>query len=162
MNVSIYWTCSRQDDIGLERYKIKDLFLQLLSPTCIIIMTVIQVQHFHKPFVVSIQMSHDTPRVTTKIALPEHTEEKKPHKKIYKIILEVLLATVLYIYVNVTRILKQHKSMIWNLLEFHWIKIVYISAFVSCVRDVSTSNALLLKLLMNNEIIDQQFVRRFQ
>ena len=39
-----------QKDIGLEIYKTKDLFLHLVNPTLIVIMTVLQLHYFHKKF----------------------------------------------------------------------------------------------------------------
>ncbi|XP_030554835.1 piezo-type mechanosensitive ion channel component isoform X6 [Drosophila novamexicana] len=44
-----------QADIGLKLYKTKDLFLHLVSPTIIVILTVIQVHYFHKRFIASLQ-----------------------------------------------------------------------------------------------------------
>ncbi|XP_015036591.2 piezo-type mechanosensitive ion channel component isoform X17 [Drosophila pseudoobscura] len=44
-----------QNDIGLKRYQTKDLFLHLVSPTIIVILTVIQVHYFHKRFIASLQ-----------------------------------------------------------------------------------------------------------
>ncbi|ALC38217.1 Piezo [Drosophila busckii] len=49
-----------QADIGLKRYKTKDLFLHLVSPTIIVILTVIQVHYFHKRFIASLQQQQPT------------------------------------------------------------------------------------------------------
>lgn len=40
----------RQHDIGLERYNAKQLFLHLVTPTCIVIITVIQLHYCHQKF----------------------------------------------------------------------------------------------------------------
>lgn len=40
----------RQKDIGLEKYKTRDLFLHLVNPTLVVIMTVMQLHYFHKKF----------------------------------------------------------------------------------------------------------------
>ncbi|XP_034101588.1 piezo-type mechanosensitive ion channel component isoform X3 [Drosophila albomicans] len=50
-----------QADIGLKLYKTKDLFLHLVSPTIIVILTVIQVHYFHKRFIASLQQQPTTP-----------------------------------------------------------------------------------------------------
>ncbi|EDW25357.1 GL26552 [Drosophila persimilis] len=49
-----------QNDIGLKRYQTKDLFLHLVSPTIIVILTVIQVHYFHKRFIASLQQQPAT------------------------------------------------------------------------------------------------------
>lgn len=41
---------SRQMDIGLEQFETKDLFLNLVYPTLVVIITVVQLQIFHKKY----------------------------------------------------------------------------------------------------------------
>lgn len=114
------------------------MFLQLLSPTCIIIMTVIQVQHFHRRLIVSIQSSNlGTSSEEEHVPPPPETPPKKIRKRIYKVIAEIIVNCIQFVYLATTKILKRNKSTLWNLLEYHWIKVVYISAFVSSVNDVS-------------------------
>lgn len=132
------WFHCRQDDIGFELYETKDLFLQLLPPTCIIIMTVIQVQHFHKRLIVSIQslrlrtFSKPAPKP------PEITQRvKRTRWNTIKGIGKSFWSCIIYPFQVLMPILGKNKAMLWNLLEFHWLKLVYISAFASCVRDVS-------------------------
>lgn len=40
----------RQKDIGLEIFETKQLFVRLVTPTFFVIITVIQLQYFHKEF----------------------------------------------------------------------------------------------------------------
>lgn len=40
----------RQQDMGLEKYETKDLFLHLVNPTLVVIITVVQLQIFHKKY----------------------------------------------------------------------------------------------------------------
>lgn len=42
--------CSRQRDIGFEQYETKSLFLHLFYPTLLVIITVVQLQIFHKKY----------------------------------------------------------------------------------------------------------------
>lgn len=102
-------------------------------------MTVIQVQHFHKRLIVSIQSSNLGTSIEEPITeLPSLvTSTKKSRKKIYKVVAEYIVSGIQIGFLSITKVLKKHKTMIWNLFEYHWIKIVYVSAFVSCVRDVS-------------------------
>lgn len=44
----------------MKLYKTKDLFLHLVSPTIIVILTVIQVHYFHKRFIASLQQQQPT------------------------------------------------------------------------------------------------------
>lgn len=39
-----------QKDIGLEKYQTKDLFLHLVNPTLVVIITVVQLQIFHTKY----------------------------------------------------------------------------------------------------------------
>lgn len=40
----------RQNDMGLERFDTKDLFVRLVTPTFFVIIAVIQLQYFHNEF----------------------------------------------------------------------------------------------------------------
>lgn len=105
-------------------------------------MTVIQVQHFHKRFVVSIQVTGELPPPAVKeiAQMESSSQEKKMPRKVIKDILNMIRNSVVYMYTSITNGMKRHKAMLWNFLEFHWIKIVYISAFISCVREVSKND----------------------
>ncbi|KAH8376905.1 hypothetical protein KR093_002071 [Drosophila rubida] len=65
-----------QADIGLKLYKTKDLFLHLVSPTIIVILTVIQVHYFHKRFIASLQQQ-PTAAVTTRTPIAGANAQRK-------------------------------------------------------------------------------------
>lgn len=46
-----------QQDIGLEKFQTKDLFLHLLNPTLVVIITVVQLQIFHKKYLEQLRFS---------------------------------------------------------------------------------------------------------
>lgn len=48
--------------MGLQRYKTKELFLHLFYPTILVIMTVIQMQIFHKKYIAAMTFATNNPR----------------------------------------------------------------------------------------------------
>lgn len=48
--ICIFVFIPRQEDIGLQRFETKDLFLNLVYPTLVVIITVVQLQIFHKKY----------------------------------------------------------------------------------------------------------------
>ncbi|XP_065355463.1 piezo-type mechanosensitive ion channel component [Calliphora vicina] len=132
-----------QTDIGLERYKTKDLFLHLVSPTIIVILTVIQVHYFHKRFIASMNQpteaverdSEEEPvrhksRTTSRVAESEGLEFVESAGNLIRLFLNRCR--------HKTEVFFKHfKGVIWRLLELHWIKVVYITAFVCAVSEVS-------------------------
>lgn len=48
--------------MGLQRYKTKELFLHLFYPTILVIMTVIQMQIFHKKYIAAMAFVTNNPR----------------------------------------------------------------------------------------------------
>ncbi|XP_023298569.2 piezo-type mechanosensitive ion channel component isoform X3 [Lucilia cuprina] len=131
-----------QTDIGLERYKTKDLFLHLVSPTIIVILTVIQVHYFHKRFIASMNQPTEVverdseervrhkSRTTSRVAESEGLEFVESAGNLIRLFLKRCR--------HKTEVFFKHfKGVIWRLLELHWIKVVYITAFVCAVSEVS-------------------------
>lgn len=46
----------RQTDIGLQKYETKSLFLRLFYPTFVVIITVVQLQMFHKKYLERLEL----------------------------------------------------------------------------------------------------------
>ncbi|XP_055921322.1 piezo-type mechanosensitive ion channel component isoform X4 [Eupeodes corollae] len=143
-----------QEDIGLKKYETKDLFLHLVSPTIIVILTVIQVHYFHKRFIAALQhqsleVSQERIRSTS-----NNQEMSEPieangadkakdstgismQKNRIQASIKVLILRFLSEFKSRTRnIAKNFKGVCWRFLELHLIKAVYISAFVCCVSEV--------------------------
>lgn len=52
----------RQRDIGLVKYEIKILFLRLFYPTLLVVITVVQLQMFHKKYLEHLELPSTNPR----------------------------------------------------------------------------------------------------
>ncbi|XP_073942032.1 piezo type mechanosensitive ion channel component isoform X3 [Choristoneura fumiferana] len=62
-----------QHDLGLEPYHPADLFVKLLTPTCFLIITIMQVHYFHKDF-----MALSNPRTRTNSVARDGNESSRP------------------------------------------------------------------------------------
>ncbi|KAH8271869.1 hypothetical protein KR044_008417 [Drosophila immigrans] len=152
-----------QADIGLKLYKTKDLFLHLVSPTIIVILTVIQVHYFHKRFIASLQQQ-PTAGTRTPIAHQKQTEtaalEAAPSKRrgsacsmrqrsteangpagatttdFETSVRDLVRISFRKIKNKSEYIFKRFKTVFWRFLELHIMKAVYIAAFVCSVSEV--------------------------
>ncbi|XP_030384823.1 piezo-type mechanosensitive ion channel component isoform X8 [Scaptodrosophila lebanonensis] len=150
-----------QTDIGLKRYQTKDLFLHLVSPTIIVILTVIQVHYFHKRFIASLQQQ---PGAQQKIAAPptettalepttttaSNTQGKRrgsggslrrsvggPEATDFETSVRDLVRISFRKIKNKSEyIFKNFKDVFWRFLELHIMKAVYIAGFVCSVSEV--------------------------
>ncbi|XP_032583381.1 piezo-type mechanosensitive ion channel component isoform X2 [Drosophila sechellia] len=161
-----YWSdylnvsATLQKDIGLKRYQTKDLFLHLVSPTIIVILTVIQVHYFHKRFIASLQQqplaggsAHQKPTETTALepapskrrgsagslrrsqgpsaeAAPGATTDFETSVR------DLVRISFRKIKNKSEYIFKNFKDVFWRFLELHIMKAVYIAAFVCSVSEV--------------------------
>nr|XP_016938796.1 piezo-type mechanosensitive ion channel component isoform X3 [Drosophila suzukii] len=149
-----------QKDIGLKRYQTKDLFLHLVSPTIIVILTVIQVHYFHKRFIASLQQqsvaggsAQQKPTETTALepapskrrgsagslrrsqgpsaeAAPGATTDFETSVR------DLVRISFRKIKNKSEYIFKNFKDVFWRFLELHIMKAVYIAAFVCSVSEV--------------------------
>ncbi|XP_016961872.1 piezo-type mechanosensitive ion channel component isoform X3 [Drosophila biarmipes] len=149
-----------QKDIGLKRYQTKDLFLHLVSPTIIVILTVIQVHYFHNRFIASLQQqsvaggsAQQKPTETTALepapskrrgsagslrrsqgpsaeAAPGATTDFETSVR------DLVRISFRKIKNKSEYIFKNFKDVFWRFLELHIMKAVYIAAFVCSVSEV--------------------------
>lgn len=56
MSSLIEWNIFRQKDIGLVKYETKALFLRLFYPTLLVVITVVQLQMFHKKYLERLEL----------------------------------------------------------------------------------------------------------
>ncbi|XP_033249407.1 piezo-type mechanosensitive ion channel component isoform X9 [Drosophila miranda] len=155
-----------QNDIGLKRYQTKDLFLHLVSPTIIVILTVIQVHYFHKRFIASLQQqpaagaagagasAQQKPTETTALeAAPSKRRgsagslrrsqgpsgEAAPGGATTDFetsVRDLVRISFRKIKNKSEYIFKNFKDVFWRFLELHIMKAVYIAAFVCSVSEV--------------------------
>uniref|UniRef100_A0A336MKE4 CSON001936 protein n=1 Tax=Culicoides sonorensis TaxID=179676 RepID=A0A336MKE4_CULSO len=145
-----------QHDIGLEKYETKQLFLHLLTPTLIVIITVIQLHYCHKKFLVISEIpTHASPETEREEGqesdsnsiyggIEEDEEEKilsrqasKRIRLIEKIKNRTLTRRDLQKALNLLwkRILYL-SEYVWVFLEIHFLKIIMVFAFYLAVNHV--------------------------
>ncbi|KAH8409601.1 hypothetical protein KR222_010130 [Zaprionus bogoriensis] len=150
-----------QADIGLKLYKTKDLFLHLVSPTIIVILTVIQVHYFHKRFIASLQQQpqpagatagqrynqaeasalESTTAAPTKRRGSASSARAAPAAAAGTTDFETSVRDLMRISFRKIKnkseyIFKRFKTVFWRFLELHIMKAVYIAAFVCSVSEV--------------------------
>nr|AFB77909.1 piezo [Drosophila melanogaster] len=161
-----YWSdylnvsATLQKDIGLKRYQTKDLFLHLVSPTIIVILTVIQVHYFHKRFIASLQQqplaggsAQQKPTETTALE-PAPSKRRGSAGSLRKSqgpsaeaapgattdfetsVRDLVRISFRKIKNKSEYIFKNFKDVFWRFLELHIMKAVYIAAFVCSVSEV--------------------------
>ncbi|XP_022214859.2 LOW QUALITY PROTEIN: piezo-type mechanosensitive ion channel component [Drosophila obscura] len=150
-----------QNDIGLKRYQTKDLFLHLVSPTIIVILTVIQVHYFHKRFIASLQQqpgaggsAQQKPTETTALEAA-HSKRRGSAGSLRRSqgpsgeaapggattdfetsVRDLVRISFRKIKNKSEYIFKNFKDVFWRFLELHIMKAVYIAAFVCSVSEV--------------------------
>lgn len=141
----------RQQDIGLEKYKVADLFLHLVGPTIIVIMTIIQLQYFHDKYIKMLEFTNqntDNSRATdtsrggaqdaTELDYDNvedptiRTNTDRPDKN-DKTIWVKLKATTR---AQAKQYILNAWEFTWLFLEIHLIKVVILTAFLICVDKV--------------------------
>ncbi|XP_017047863.2 piezo-type mechanosensitive ion channel component isoform X2 [Drosophila ficusphila] len=149
-----------QNDIGLKRYQTKDLFLHLVSPTIIVILTVIQVHYFHKRFIASLQQQPATGGSVQQKPTETTALEPAPSKRrgsaaslrrsqgpsaeaapgattdFETSVRDLVRISFRKIKNKSEYIFKNFKDVFWRFLELHIMKAVYIAAFICSVSEV--------------------------
>ncbi|KAH8334155.1 hypothetical protein KR059_007024 [Drosophila kikkawai] len=149
-----------QNDIGLKRYQTKDLFLHLVSPTIIVILTVIQVHYFHKRFIASLQQQPGSAqqRPTETTALEPSASASKRRGSAGSLrrsqgpsaeaapgaattdfetsVRDLVRISFRKIKNKSEYIFKNFKDVFWRFLELHIMKAVYLAAFICSVSEV--------------------------
>ncbi|XP_054741446.1 piezo-type mechanosensitive ion channel component isoform X2 [Anastrepha obliqua] len=137
-----------QNDIGLERYKTKDLFLHLVSPTLIVVLTVIQVHYFHRRFIESLQEREVTAESHEERDSQNQVDDRKESKSdgISNDATKLLVSSLKRLR-NITRhYFIVSKKLFWRFLELHIIKAVYVTAFVCAVSQVCVIHVIFVAL----------------
>lgn len=134
---------SRQTDIGLRRFRTKELFLHLLVPTLTIIFTAIQLHYFHRPFMKSVWQPNPTMQAS-------YTNDQKEYQ--YRNNKKANSFTRFFSIVN-KKIWTLHrhwfrptKHIIWRFLEVHMIKVVTLASFICAISEICCFNFFLVVL----------------
>ncbi|XP_063977086.1 piezo-type mechanosensitive ion channel component isoform X4 [Diachasmimorpha longicaudata] len=145
-----------QNDIGLETYETKDLFVRLLTPTFFVIITVLQMHYFHNDFLEATnidKISVDTvskrgslgrstsiaPAVSPLEVLLGENEERSTIYTLKQLKHMSKLERVA-LFRRVVEQLKNAYNYLWLFLEIHMQKIIYISLMLLCINDVCAIN----------------------
>ncbi|KAK0083674.1 hypothetical protein PV325_008424 [Microctonus aethiopoides] len=144
-----------QQDIGLEVYETKDLFVRLLTPTFFVIITVIQIHYFHHDFLEitnieritvgtvsqrgSLGRSSIIPQIATLDALLAEGEERSPRYTLRQLKQMSKLERAEF-YRRTFEELKNFYSNIWLFFEIHIQKIIFTSMMILCLNDVCAIN----------------------
>lgn len=146
---------NRQTDIGLERYETRILFLQLFYPTLLVIITVVQLQMFHKKYLELIESpSLNTRRESSVSGIqpsssvnygslePESPSEEQQKTKsqftrinvsdLKNLTTKQAIKKAVLFY-NRT---KWFFDTFWLIMELHFIKVILILAFLLGIHEV--------------------------
>lgn len=155
-SMDFFYNHCRQKDIGLERYETKILFLRLFYPTLLVVITVVQLQMFHKKYLEQLELpSLNTRRESSVSGIqpsssvnygslePESPSEEQQKTKSHYTRINVsdlknlttkqaIKKAVLFY--NRT---KWFFDIFWLFMELHFIKVILILAFLLGINEVS-------------------------
>lgn len=148
--MKVYLFCiiySRQKDIGLEKYKTKDLFLHLFNPTLIVVMTVLQVHYFHAKFLESLikQEVEEVIPNTREEAGEESKQDESPNDGLdkengdpqkYSLFRRISRRRFEQIVTTTRAAGKQILEYVWIFAELHLMKVIMVVAFWCCLANV--------------------------
>ncbi|XP_025986648.2 piezo-type mechanosensitive ion channel component isoform X3 [Solenopsis invicta] len=160
-NFPKYWEAigveqNLQMDIGLETYAIKDLFVRLLTPTCFVIITVLQIHYFHKDFLEVTNIDRlgpessfrcaslgHSPSLNIPVASPADitlTDDEKHTIYTLKQLKHMSKLERIALLRKLSKHLVNFYNYIWLFLEIHMQKIVFVSFVLLCINDVCAIN----------------------
>lgn len=157
-----YMYALRQNDIGLRRYRTKDLFLHLLIPTLTVIFTVVQLHYFHRRFMESVRQPKPTDqksqssRVRFSVATGNHQKMNIPRKQPWKSFFSGVHKRLRS---RLRRWFRPSKLVAWRFLEMHMIKAVILTTFTCAISEVCCFNLFLVILSLMSVGINR-FLRR--
>ncbi|XP_037913806.1 piezo-type mechanosensitive ion channel component isoform X2 [Hermetia illucens] len=136
-----------QKDIGLEKYKTKDLFLHLFNPTLIVVMTVLQVHYFHAKFLESLikQEVEEVLPNTREEAGEESKQDESPSDGLdkengdpqkYSLFRRISRRRIEQIVTTTRAAGKQILEYVWIFAELHLMKVIMVVAFWCCLANV--------------------------
>lgn len=156
---------SRQHDIGLVKYETKALFLHLFYPTLLVVITVVQLQMFHKKYLERLELpSLATRRESSTSGIQpsssvnygslepdspseEHQKTKSHYTRINVSDLKNLTTKQAIkravLFYNRT---KWFFDFFWLFMELHFIKVILLLAFLLGINEVSAVHIAIITL----------------
>ncbi|XP_037048036.1 piezo-type mechanosensitive ion channel component isoform X2 [Bradysia coprophila] len=162
-----------QTDIGLEKFKTKDLFLNLVYPTLVVIITVVQLQIFHKKYLESLdapmsqrntddqQSNNPTSSVNygnLEADTSDDTISKKKQKIGFKDLKGITRKQIAEFVTFLYEKAKEFLEFVWLFLEIHFTKVILFVAFALGIREVSILH-LLVVLLASIAVTSRTYVQ---
>ncbi|KAH8312575.1 hypothetical protein KR044_011541, partial [Drosophila immigrans] len=145
-----------QPDIGLRRYRTRELFLHLLVPTLTVIFTVVQLHYFHHRFMASVRNPGPS---GTRIRFegstgPRHKslQRSRSWKRFFFMSIRKFRGTYF-------RWFRSSKIIAWRFLEMHMIKAVILACFVCAIAEVCFFN-LIFVILSLLSVCSNRIMRR--
>lgn len=152
----------RQNDIGLRRYRTKDLFLHLLVPTLTVIFTVVQLHYFHRRFIESVRQpkpiddKKQSSRARLNVGNSQYQNTKALRKRSWK---SFLKDTYVELRAQIRRWFRPCKLIAWRFLEIHMIKAVVFITFICAISEICCFNLVLVVLALMSVGVNSFFRR---
>ncbi|XP_044597083.1 piezo-type mechanosensitive ion channel component isoform X3 [Cotesia glomerata] len=151
-----------QNDIGLEVYKTKDLFVRLLTPTFFVIITVIQIHYFHDDFLEATDI--DKIQVLPELQRADSEATTVPPTSTLDVLLgpDQEASTIFTLrqlkhmskleraafFRRTVKQLMNFYNYLWLILEIHIQKIVFTSLILLCINDVCAINLIFVTAIV--------------
>ncbi|XP_057329611.1 piezo-type mechanosensitive ion channel component isoform X5 [Microplitis mediator] len=151
-----------QNDIGLEVYKTKDLFVRLLTPTFFVIITVIQIHYFHENFleatdIEKVQVLPESqrnnsdastlPPTSTLDVLLGPDQESSTIFTLRQLKHMSKLERAAFLRRTIKQLIDFY-NYIWLILEIHIQKIIFTSLIILCINDVCAINLIFVTAIV--------------
>ncbi|XP_051158273.1 piezo-type mechanosensitive ion channel component-like isoform X4 [Leptopilina boulardi] len=159
----IYVNKELQNDIGLETYATKDLFVRLLTPTFFVIITVLQIHYFHDDFleITNIERQRESSSRRGSLGYSPNTipvvspnevfvSDNEEESTIYTL-RQLKQMSKIERMAFLRKIMKHMYSLynhVWLFFELHMQKIIFISLMLLCSNDVCAINFIFVVVLV--------------
>lgn len=144
-------------DLGLEKFDTATLFVKLLTPTSFLVVIILQLHYFQKPFLKlsdikrfrldegDVATSDVDGSVTGDAASVTSRESRVRHRKRWYYRLFYCLSKLWRV---ASDLLSRFSDLLWRILEVHFIKAVLFTIFMCSVMEVSLVNVMFMVFLL--------------
>ncbi|XP_078337037.1 piezo-type mechanosensitive ion channel component 2-like isoform X2 [Crassostrea virginica] len=140
-------------DIGLEQFDTATLFVKLLTPTSFLILIILQVHYFHNTFLKLSDIKHvkEEDRDDSKPAAPTTTdsagETTDSEPIIRKGLRRKVKVNIIRVWNKCSQVWADVSTILWRVLEVHFVKVVLFTIFMICVTEVSAIGGVFVIIL---------------
>nr|XP_034339397.1 piezo-type mechanosensitive ion channel component 1 isoform X8 [Crassostrea gigas] len=141
-------------DIGLEQFNTATLFVKLLTPTSFLILIILQVHYFHATFLRLSDIKHvknedkkdDQPATNTMTDTAGETTDSEP-PIIKKGLRKKVKLYILTVWHKCSEVWAEVSTVLWRVLEVHFVKVVLFTIFMVCVSELSAIGGVFVIIL---------------